>query len=90
MSGELLADVAQLQIRMAGQQPREIGRHGADRRRNRHLVVIENNDQTRVHRAGVVHRLVGHAGRHRAVSDDGNNVVRLSSQIPRHGHAEAG
>src|SRR5665213_4138916 len=55
--GELLADIAQLEIGAAGAETREIGRHGADRRRNRHVVVIENDDEAFVARAGVVHGL---------------------------------
>ena len=75
MLGELLADVAQLQIGAAGAEPRQIGRHGADRRRDRHVVVVEDDDQALVARAGIVHRLVGHAGRHGAVADHGDDVV---------------
>ena len=73
-----------------GDQPREIGRQRADRRRDRHVVVVENDDQARIHRAGVVHRLVGHAGRHGAVADDADDVVRLPGEVARHRHAEAG
>ena len=90
MLGKLLADVAELQIGAAGQQPRKVGGHGADRRRDRHVVVIENDDKTRVHRAGVVHRLIGHASRHRAVADHGDHVVGVAAQVARHRHAKAG
>ena len=90
MLGELLADLAQRQIGAAGNQPRQIGRHRADRRRDRHVVVVEHDDQARVHRAGVVHRLVGHARRHRAVADHRDDVVRLAFEIARHRHAERG
>ena len=64
-------------IGAARDQPRQIGRHRADRRRDRHVVVVEDDDQARVHRAGIVHRLVGHAGRHRAVADHRDDVVVL-------------
>jgi hypothetical protein len=41
--------------------------------------------------AGVVHRLIGHAGGHRAVADHGDDVVVASpAQVARDGHAEAG
>ena len=43
-----------------------------------------------VHRAGVVHRLVGHAGRHRAVADHRDDVVGLAVEVARDRHAEAG
>ena len=45
---ELLADLAQRPIGLAGEQPRQIGRHRADRRRDRHVVVVEDDDQPRI------------------------------------------
>ena len=88
--GELLADVAQFQICAPRQEPRKIGRHRADRRRDRHVVVVENDDQPLVARAGIVHRLVGHAGRHRAVADHGNDIVSLALEIAGDRHAKCG
>ena len=88
--GELLGDVAQVQIGAARGDAREIGRERARRRRDRHVVVVEDDDQALVARAGVVHRLVGHAGAHGAVADDADDVVRAALEIARHGHAEAG
>ena len=73
--GDLAHEVAQRAVGAAGDAAREIGRHRADRRRDRHVVVVEDDDQARVHRAGIVHRLVGHAGRHRAVADHRDDVV---------------
>ena len=35
---------------------------GADRRRDRHVVVVQNHDQPVARRLGIVHRLIGHAG----------------------------
>ena len=90
MLGELLADVAQREIGAAGDEPRQIGRHGADRRRDRHVVVVEDDDQPLVARAGIVHRLIGHAGRHGAVADHGDDIVLLAVEVARHRHAEAG
>ena len=74
----------------AGDKPRQIGAHRADRRRDRHVVVVEDDDQPRIERAGVVHRLIGHAGRHRAVADHGDDVVLPAVEVARHRHAEAG
>ena len=88
--GKLLADLAQRQIGAPRDQAREIGRHRPDRRSDRHIVVVENDDQARVPRAGIVHRLIGHAGRHRAVADHGDDIVRLPVQIARDSHAERG
>ena len=90
MPGQLFADVAQLQIRAPGAEPRQISRHGADRRRNRHVVVVQDHDQPLVARAGIVHRLISHARRHGAIADHRDDVVLLAGQIPRHRHAKAG
>ena len=88
MLGQLLADVAELEIGAAGGEAREVGRHGADRRRDRHLVVVEDDDQPLVAGAGIVHRLVGHAGRHRAVADHRDDVVVAAGEVAGDGHAE--
>ena len=87
---KLLASFAQRTIGLAGIQTRQIGRHGADRRRNRHVVVVEDDDQPRIHRAGIVHRLIGHARRHRAVADHRDDIVLAAGEVARHGHAETG
>ena len=88
--GHLLADVAQRQESRARQQPGQVIRHGADRRRDRHLVVVEDDDQPPVARAGIVHGLVGHAGRHRAVADHGDDVVVAPRHVAGDRHAERG
>ena len=87
---QLLADVAQAEIGAPRGKPREIGAHRAGRRGDRHVVVVEDDDQPGVERAGIVHGLIGHAGRHGAVADDGDDIVPAALQIARHGHAEAG
>ena len=87
---ELLGRLAQRAIGLAGVKPRQIGRHRADRRRDRHVVVVENDDQPRIHRAGIVHGLIGHARGHRAVADHGDDVVLAAGEVARHRHAEAG
>ena len=73
--GHLLGRPRAGPVGLRRQQPREIGAHGADRRRDRHVVVVQDNDQPRAHGAGVVHRLVGHARGHRAVTDHGDDIV---------------
>jgi len=90
MPGKLLADVAQLQIGMPRAEPRQIGRHGADRRRDRHVVVVEDDDEALAARAGIVHRLIGHARRHGAVADHGDDVILFAGQVARHRHAQPG
>ena len=86
--GELFADLAQRTIGFPGDQPRQISRHRADRRGNRHVIVVEHDDQPRIHRAGIVHGFVGHAGRHRAVADHGDDIVLLAVEVARDRHAE--
>ena len=88
MLAELLGGFAQRAVGLAGVQPRQVGRHRADRRRDRHVVVVENDDQPRVHRAGVVHGLIGHARGHRAVADHGDDVVLAAGKVARHRHAQ--
>src|SRR5581483_1093908 len=86
----LLAEVAQRHIGAAGEQTGEISRHGADRRRNRHLIVVEDDDQAPVHGSGIVERLIGHACGHGAIADDADHIVLAAGEIARHGHAESG
>ena len=85
LPGHFLAEMAQRAIGLGGQQPRQIGAHGAHRRRDRHVVVVQHDDQAAIHRAGVVHRLIGHAGAHGAVADDGDDLVlaRHRGRAPR-------
>ena len=90
MPRKLLADLAQRQIGAARNQAREIGRHRPDRRSDRHLVVVQDHDQARIHRAGIVHGLIGHAGGHRAVADHRNDIVLQTGKIARHRHSQAG
>ena len=90
MLAELLGGLAQRAVGLAGIEPRQIGRHRADRRRDRHVVVVEDDDQPGIHRAGIVHGLIGHARRHRAVADHGDDVVLAAGEVARHRHAEAG
>ena len=61
-----------------GQQAREVVGQRADRRRDRHLVVVQDHQQVGVHRAGVVHRLERHAGRHGAVADHRDRTCGFS------------
>ena len=87
--GDFFGEVADRAIGAAGNEAREIGRHATDGRRNRHIIVVQHDDQTAVHRACVVHGFVGHARAHRAVTDDGDDIVFAALQIAADGHAEA-
>ena len=86
--GEMLRPTAEAAIGAARNQPRQMGAHGADGRRDRHVVVVQNHDQARIHGAGIVHRLIGHAGAHGAVANHSDHIVVAAAQIAGHGHAE--
>ncbi len=89
MLRELLGGLADRGVRTRSELG-EIGRHGADRRRDRHVVVVQDDDQARLQRAGIVHRLVGHAGRHGAVADHRDDVVVVVRKVAGDRHAETG
>ena len=89
--GHLGAEFAQAEEAARGHQPRQVGAHGADRRGDRHVVVVQHHDQPRMQGAGVVHRLIGHARAHGAVADHADDVaVVVALQVARHRHAKAG
>ena len=90
VAGDFLAKMSQTLEGTGRQELGEIRAHGADRRRDRHVVVVEDDDESAVARAGVVHRLIGHSGRHGTVADHGNNVVVFPFQIARHGKTQSG
>src|ERR1700716_1140244 len=58
--GKLLDALAQRAIGAPGNEAREISRKGADRRRNGHVIVIEDDDETRIHRSGIVYGLISY------------------------------
>jgi hypothetical protein len=87
---QVLARAAGGRIDAAREQAREIVGERAHRRRDRHLVVVEDHEEIDIHRAGVVHGLVGHARRHRAVADHGDAAALLVLQLGRDRHAEGG
>ena len=88
--GDGAAEIAQADVGPARQQAREMRRHGADRRGDRHVVVVQHHDQPAAQRAGIVHRLVGHAGAHGAVADHRHDMVVAAGEVARHRHAQAG
>ena len=62
-------------VRARRQKPRQIRAHRSDRRRDGHVVVVQNHNQARAEGAGVVHRLVCHSRAHRAVADDTDDAL---------------
>ena len=71
-----------------GIKPRQIGRQRPHRRRNRHLVVIQDHEQPFAQMARVVHRLERHAGRHGPVADHRYRIARITPKLCRHGKAQ--
>ena len=88
--GDLFDGLVHRSVSPPRDQAREIARQRADRRCDRHIVVVENDDEARVHGAGVVHGLIGHAGRHGAVADHRDDVVGFAAKVAGDCHAEPG
>ena len=83
-----LATAAHGVIHATGQQAGEIIVERADRLRDRHVVVVQDHQQVHVRGAGVVHRLVRHAGAHRPVADHRDDRTLLAFALGGDGHAE--
>ncbi len=65
--------------------------NGADIRRNRHFIVVEDDDEfIFVQGARVTHRLPCHTGGQRAVADDHHHVIVSTQLIARFRNAETG
>ncbi len=85
----LLADVLGGRIELPRHQPRQIAVQRTDRRRDRHVIVVQDHQQVHVIlHAGVVQRLERHAGGHRAIADDGDGVALLALDLGRLRHAQ--
>ena len=87
--GQLAGEFAQAQIFAGGYQPRQIGGQAPHRRRNRHVIVVQDDDQPVARRLRVVHRLIGHASRHRSITDDGNGFARFARNLVRHSKTQS-
>ncbi|OIQ76394.1 hypothetical protein GALL_419200 [mine drainage metagenome] len=75
-------------VHAAGQQPGQVIVERPDRGRDRHVVVVEDDQQIGIHGARVVECLKGHARRHRAIADDGYGAGIRTGLLGSHGHAE--
>jgi len=65
----------------------QVARDAADIGRDRHLVVVEDDDQPLLHLADMVQRLQGDAAGQGAVADDGHDMVLPSQAIAGDGQA---
>ena len=77
-------------VGLAGQQPGQVFVQRADRRRDRHVVVVQDDENVHVFHAGIVQRFEGHAGRHRAVTDHCDAVPFHALCAGRDCHAQRG
>ena len=65
-------------------------RQAPDRRRDRHVIVVEDHHQPVAGGLGIVHRLIGHAGRHRPVADHRDGLARLARDLVGNREAKRG
>ena len=82
--GDLLRHPPRREIFVRADQARKRVAQASDRRRDRHVVIVENDDQPVAGISGVVHRLIGHSGAHRAVADDRDRAARIARQLVGH------
>ena len=75
--------VAQPRVARVEPHAREVAGERADVLRDRHLVVVEHDDEPRAEMAGVVERLERHAAGHRAVTDDGDDPLVAAARVAR-------
>ena len=88
--GDVVGNVAQAAIALRRDQPRQIAAHRAHRRRDRHVVVVEDDDHPAVQRSGVVEPLIGHPAGERPVADHRDHPVVPALEIAPDGKAEGG
>ncbi len=72
-----------------GPDGRKVHRQRADVRRDGHLVVVEDDDESRILVAGIVERLVDQTAGEGTVADDRDRIGRVVLQGLRHGQAVA-
>ncbi len=66
----------------------QVASQRSDRGRDRHLVIVEHDDQTALQVTRLVDRFHRHATRQRRIADQGNDVMIFALAIARDGHAE--
>ncbi len=79
-----------LAVQRAAGDPRQVLRDAADARRDREVVVVEDDEQVLLQVARVVEALVGEAAGQRAVADHGDDLVVVPHDVARRRHAERG
>mmetsp|Transcript_28312 Transcript_28312/g.52707 ORF Transcript_28312/g.52707 Transcript_28312/m.52707 type:complete len:531 (+) Transcript_28312:1773-3365(+) len=69
---------------------RQIRAHRASGRCNRHLVVVEDHEQAAAFVARIVQRLIGHAGRNRAIANHSDRIARGHAHVAAHRESQSG
>ena len=87
---QLLRQFARPEILVRAHQPGERVAQRPNGRRDRHVIVVEDDHQPISGGGGIIHRLIGHAGTHRAVADDGNRLTRRIGQLVGNREPEGG
>ena len=90
LARQLPAGFPHRQVGLARQETCQIGGHGANGRRDRHFIVVEDDDEPGTQRAGIVHGLVGHARRHGAIADHRDDMTVLLLEVARDRETERG
>ena len=80
-------NLAQTHVRFGRNQLRQMVAERPDGTRDRHVVVVQNDNQPRIFRSGVIQSLKRHAGAHRPVADHADDIVFPVQQIPSRRHA---
>ena len=86
--GNLLRHCARRQIFVRADKARQRVAQAPDRRRNRHVIVVEDDDQAVAGGFRIVHRFIGHSGAHRAIADDRDRAARIARQLIGHRKTE--
>jgi len=82
------SDLTQSHIGFRRNQMRQMMAQRPDGTRDRHVVVVQNHDQTRIFRSRVVQCFKRHARTHRPVADNADDVVLSAPHIAPGSHAD--
>ncbi len=89
---ELLQDVrdvlAHALVDLPARDAQEVTRHGADVRRDRHVVVVQDHEKPALEVTGLVQALHRDAAREAAVAHDRDDFPLLGAEVPRDRHSE--
>ena len=89
MAGQTTSRLAQRHIAAARHELSQMFRDSAHRWRNRHVIVVQDNEQSTFQFAGIVHRFISKARRHGAIADDCNNFFIATQKIATDRKAKA-